>query len=77
MVRQLTGLPYPVRFLVAVEVIERYHRLAVFAAHLVRDFPKPDVVADMIFKIESSLTGNGYRDTGRSVCKDTRFVLQR
>ena len=61
--RQLTGLPYPVRFLVAVEVTERDHRLAVFAAHLVRDFPKPDVVADMIFK-KSRLAG-GSQQSGK------------
>ena len=47
------------RLLVAVEVVEWNHRLAVFAAHLVRDFPQPDVVADVIFKFPSGFEGNG------------------
>ena len=52
---KLARLPYPVIFLVAVEVAERNHRLAVFSTYLIGNLAQPDVVADMIFKFPPCL----------------------
>ena len=56
---ELTGLVYPIRFLITVKMRKRYYRLSVFLANCIGDLPKLHVITDMVFKLSARLKRNG------------------
>ena len=56
---ELTGLVYPIRFLIAVKMRKRYYGLSVLLANCIGDLPKLHVVTDMVFKLPARLKRNG------------------